>query len=775
MKKSFYRRHGLLILLISIISVPIVIFGAFSATNSNENIVSDWLPPHFEETKRLEWFVERFGSTEMMVVTWNGCRLDDHRVDQFAESLRSPTKVSKSTRLELFERVLTGPEMFRKLTAAPFNLKPSKALERMHGWLIGSDNKTTCVVAILNKHGEANRHRAVDWVYQCANEVCHLSREHVVLAGPAIDSVAIDRTSTGTIRPLNFLCWGICLVIAACAIRAPRIAMMMFIVALFCQYLSLALVYYSGEKMNSILFMVASLVFVLVVSAAVHIVNYYREAIERGGLEGAPGRAIVDARLPCWLAAGTTALGMASLTISHIKPIYTFGVYAALGVVCGLTVLMLVFPSWLERWPLRQWSQRQRSATPTRPDGGPWRIWANLVMRFHGSIAAMGVVFLAMTGWGLTRLTTTVNLHDMFSSNARVIRDYTWVQQHVGPMVPIEVVLRLPRADEARILDRMQLVERVRRSISDVDFVGATISAASFGPAFPLGKNVRSTIRRALVNRELERYRDTFKRVHYLKDDPGTGEELWRISVRVLAQKRIDYGALLDQLEQRIDSLLQQEVASNAGITDVRAMLCGSVPLVNKAQSQLLNDLRWSFVTAFVFVGFTMVVLLRSVLGGVLSMIPNIAPSVIVFGLMGWFDVVVDIGAMMTASVALGIAVDDTLHFIVWFRRGLAEGYDRYTAVRYSFQRCGTAMLQTSLICGFGLLGFTLSPFVPISRFSWLMAYMLFGAVVGDLILLPALLAGPLGRFFESRPKWQRMRIPLLRPTEKLQQVRTGT
>ena len=62
--------------------------------------------------------------------------------------------------------------------------------------------------------------------------------------------------------------------------------------------------------------------------------------------------------------------------------------------------------------------------------------------------------------------------------------------------------------------------------------------------------------------------------------------------------------------------------------------------------------------------------------------------SVIVFGIMGWADIVVDIGAMMTASAALGIAVDDTLHFVTWFRRGLAQNYSRRTAVLHAFQRC---------------------------------------------------------------------------------------
>ena len=780
MKKAFYRRQGLVFLLLAAISLPFVAFGAMSATNSNENVMADWLPPYFEETKRLHWFVDRFGTTEMLVVSWEGCTLDDPRVNQLVDSLKNPAPVSETKHLELFERVLSGPEMLRKLTAAPFDLQREEATERMQGWLVGPDHRSTCVVALLNEQGEAYRHQAVNWIYHNAQQQCGVPQDDLILSGPAIDSVAIDRTSTNTIRPLNFLCWGICMVIAALAIRVPRVAVMMFVVALFCQYLSLAIVFYSGEQMNSILFMVASLVFVLCVSAAVHMVNYYREAIDSHGLNGAPGRAVKDALLPCWLAAGTTAVGMASLTVSSIRPIYTFGVYAAVGVLCGLAVMMLLLPSWLERWPALKWARPsdRRAATSrswNRPDGGPWRRWADGVIRFHRPITMVSVICLIAAGWGLTRLQTTVNLHDMFNADAHVIQDYQWIQQHVGPMVPIEVVLRIPKSDDARMLDRMQLVECVRREIDQVDFVGSTVTAASFGPKFPSGGSVRNTIRRTLVNRELEKHRKTFKDAHYLYDTPH--EELWRISVRVEARKRMDYGEFLDYLQTRIDTFLTNLAEHHDNLPRVRATLCGGVPLINKAQTQLLSDLLWSFVTAFVLVGIVMVVVLRSVLGGVLSMIPNTVPSVIVFGLVGWFDMVVDIGAMMTASVALGIAVDDTLHFVVWFRRGLDRGYDRKTSVRYAFQRCGTAMLQTSLICGLGLLSYSLSPFVPISRFSWLMSFMFFGALAGDLIVLPALLASPLGRFFEARHtwRWQPILEPLWRPVRKLPQFGGGT
>ncbi len=127
-------------------------------------------------------------------------------------------------------------------------------------------------------------------------------------------------------------------------------------------------------------------------------------------------------------------------------------------------------------------------------------------------------------------------------------------------------------------------------------------------------------------------------------------------------------------------------------------------------------------------------------------MIPNVFPALVAFGVMGLLAVSVDIGTMMTASAAMGIAVDDTLHFLVWFRRGTERGWTARRSVRYAFHHCATAMLQTSIICGLGLLAFMASPFAPIARFGLVMALMLSLALLGDLVLLPAVLCSGLGR-----------------------------
>ena len=149
-----------------------------------------------------------------------------------------------------------------------------------------------------------------------------------------------------------------------------------------------------------------------------------------------------------------------------------------------------------------------------------------------------------------------------------------------------------------------------------------------------------------------------------------------------------------------------------------------------------------------------MIIALKSVRCGLLAMAPNLFPAVVVFGAMGWFDIPVDVGAMMTASVALGIAVDDTMHMMSWFRNGTgAGGQCAAEAVLGAFHHCGRAMVQTTLICGVGMAAFAISDFAPTRRFAWLMFLLLSSALVGDLIMLPALLASSLGRRLFPTPQ----------------------
>ena len=129
-------------------------------------------------------------------------------------------------------------------------------------------------------------------------------------------------------------------------------------------------------------------------------------------------------------------------------------------------------------------------------------------------------------------------------------------------------------------------------------------------------------------------------------------------------------------------------------------------------------------------------------------MLPNLIPVAVVFGAVSWCGIAIDIGTMITASVALGIAVDGTLHFSETFKHQVATMSRRKAAVS-ALAYCGPAVCQTSLVIGGGLIMLAWADLLLVCRFGWLMAAIVWAATLAGLILLPALLAGPLGAVLE--------------------------
>jgi hypothetical protein len=271
--------------------------------------------------------------------------------------------------------------------------------------------------------------------------------------------------------------------------------------------------------------------------------------------------------------------------------------------------------------------------------------------------------------------------------------------------------------------------------------LGGDASVATFLPRVSGSGSLRSTARRAVIRKKLGEDRQELIDAKYLADTPSG--EAWRISARVYGQPDFDHDRFLVQLQQQVDGVLA--IFREGGYEGISSTCTGVTAVVHGVQQSLLKDLYNSFLIALALVAVVMIFALRSVLCGLLAMIPNVFPTLLLFGWMGWTDQPVDIGSVMTASVALGIAVDGTFHFLKWFKHSMQQGMSQPEAISISFQHCGRALVQTTLICASGLLIYSLSGFLPVRHFSLMMIWMMLAALVGDLFLLPALLAGRLG------------------------------
>lgn len=737
------------ILVVSIIW-PFVGYAAKLAWDSNSNKVEDWLPQSFQETKDLYAFAEKFGSDEFLMISWKGCVLDDPRSSDLVELLRSPADDG----ITYFSMVSTGGQVIDSLLESNRQLEHKHALKKLSGIFVGFDKKQTCVVASLSSGGIRNRERAVQWARVAASRATKLGDEDIHIAGSTVDSVAIDEASRAYLVELNMLSSLTCLVILAISIRNVWLVGCVFLCAIFNEQLALAIIYITGGHVDSIQLLVANLAFVLSVSAGLHYLGYYRDMVHAGAPN--PAWAAVKASMsPSILAAVTTSLGFVSLCTSQIVPIRNFGFYAALVVPINaviVTSLLAIHATWASN---HNWCWRR--IKPVIDNTSHHARWPSKLVNFVGEapivIIVVWLLGVGAIGWGLKDLKTSVGTHKLLPPHSKLLSDYAWLEDNIGALIPVELVLRLPKEEvqegqqpKLRLIERMRILATLQDRLEHVADVKVTMSALNFISDLPKDGGIGNVAKRAVFDKLLSNSMQRFRDMRLLHDEGD--EQCWRLSGRVLASRPPDYEPMLKEISNLI-YFLKKDYPEIKLEVDVS----GGVPFVYRTQRQLLLDLISSFSSAFAMIAISMALMFRSISAGLVSMIPNVTPAAVIFGAMGLMQWEVELGTVLTASVIMGVCVDDTLHLISHFRMAREKGLPQKLAVIDALANCGGAMVQTALVCGLGMLVFSLSPFIPVARFAWLTFSLLMVGLLSDLVLTPAVLLTPLHHVFYREPR----------------------
>ena len=776
------------------------VWSSFEARKKASNRVIDWLP---QGTKELEVFLHRyqqhFVEGEYIMVSWKGGYIDDERLDIVAEILTAPLDDGSPP---YFARTMTTWSVIEELTDLPAQLSTEAAKNRLAGWLIGQDRRVACLVTVLDLRGWLYPADAIEFLFATIEQVTGLPRSDIYVAGPSIDSVAIDEIaarSQQTLLPLFLL---LSLFLLFCCLRHYFAAFIVFWVAIINEELAGTLLFWSGAHVDSVSLLTSALVYVLTISGGVHLINYYRKTLiemKPGEEHNAPMQTFHKAILPCSLAAFTTILGIGSLAISQMVPIRTFGIFASLTLFLGTVWFFLFILSVLQERPIWKWLpgtihcpfshdgshknplslwERVRvrvtclfAGSPPHPSPLPegegtvnetpkthsWERFGLLVFYWRFPITTLTFLSLLIFAFGIKDLRTSVSFHGLLPQDAKVLQDYRMLEDKIGGLIPIEVVVHFPdeNGENKRMLDQLYFVASLVGELRQTDNVDATISVLNFLPRLPEQySGGRAVSQRAMMDSMLNRSQDQLRELRFFNTVESGNTDAgyyWRISLRVSAQKRLNYAVLITDVQERLETVRQRR--ADMDVENVRFDVTGGVPLVFRAQEMLLWDLIYSFMMAFCLIAITMMIVLRGVVRGLLAMIPNLFPCVVVFGFLGLCGIPINMGSMMTASVALGISLDGTLHLLTWVNAGLRRGMNRKDAVIYAIQRCSTALFQTMIICGVGMLVFGLSEFVPVAQFSIMLCVLLMISLAGAIIVLPAILFSPLGRFFESSEK----------------------
>ena len=670
-----------------------------------------------------------------------------------------------------------GTELTTKIIALCKSIKGRASQEYPDGFPMVEDafikgGSPVAVVIDLSPTGKSNRHDAINDVFAAAEDVLiPVDTIHIggrPIGAETLNAEVIKSTWNTSVawwkvheRSIVLLSGLVGMVLSFITLRSIPLALMVLCVSYYTTAAAVALVPVTGGTMNMVLIVMPSLLFVLTLSGAIHLANYWRYA-QKHNMPNPVGHAVRMAATPCSLASVTTALGLISLMSSPLAPVRDFGFYSAMGCLLSLVMVLVALPSLLQIW------SGGAITSTTGQQGSILDEYSSFICKYHGYVHGFCWFLLIAAGSGLYYFQTETKVIRYFSPDARIVKDYNFLENNITGVNQIDAVIRFKmdeiikaeEADELNFLQRMEVIRRVEEKIRNHPEISGAVSLADFFPVDEPPAEDASFIRRTTYNKKVYTTQERIitgedknaQSFIVVADQPADlkkkgdqslcleGDELWRITAQASVTADNDYGKLVREMDEIIRSELKFHPYSSHFVT-------GMVPVFLRTQQAVLDSLIMSFALAYVMIAIVMMITLRSVSGGFIAMLPNLWPVGFIFGGLSWLGWKIDIGTMVTASVALGIAVDGTLHLITWFQDSLKAGTDRKTAIKKGLIHCAPAMVQTSMIVALGLLVLSPASLLLISRFGILMSALIAAALVADIVFMPVVLAGPLGAY----------------------------
>ncbi len=666
-----------------------------------------------------------------------------------------------------------GSEAVERIRDLALNLRDFPTTEEPDGRRLIADcffasGSPVALAVELTEAGEADLAEALASIRRAAIEV-GVPEDQLHIAGRQVASLELTSEVRRTVwnpqapwyrlpdRSVLLLACLVSVALSLYFLRSVGLGLLVVGTASFAALIGVSVVPLTGQPLNMVLIAMPVLLTVLSLAGAIHFANYWRHAAVESP-RTAVSRATLMARAPMLIATGTIVLGMLALACSHRLPVRQFGLFTAAGCLIGMVVVLYGLPALLQISGLR---------APDLVDVNDrtWATWATLLGRRPVSVTVGCSVLLIAGAAGLAQSRTGTQIVRSFPAESRLIRDLEFIEDHLSGVTPLNLVVRFtPEAQQqSRFLERVEIVRAVEHELRRHPDVTGALALTDFLPVQALPAADARRLERVTFNRrsnEMEeqvRAQPTGAARDFLAvaedgadlnlpGDQGLnrpGDELWRIALQLRLTPDADCGVVSRELNQRVQGVTRLHAGADHVLT-------GTALLFHQSQRAVLSSLIKTFVLASVLMGALLVWTLRSPLAAGLSMLTCLLPIGFVFGLASLCGERVDVGAMITAVVGLGIAVNGMLHLLTWFRDGLRRGRSRRRAMIEALAHCGPALWQSSLAVGLGLLMLAPAELQLISRFGWLMSAQIGATLLADLILLPALLAGPLGAMLQT-------------------------
>lgn len=429
---------------------------------------------------------------------------------------------------------------------------------------------------------------------------------------------------------------------------------------------------------------------------------------------------------PCFFAGLTTSVGFGSLVFSGIAPVIAFGWMMIIAMGFSIAVSLTLFPVILELLPKHK--QRKELAVFPALVGG----FARASLNKSALIGIVSVGILAASIVGILRLDVENSFINYFKDSTQIHQELAYIDQEFGGSTPLDLIYTTQDSsdnpDIVMTAHTVQMLQLIQHRMKEHEAVGRVLSAVNL-----------TDLARELNGAPLTEYELTT--AYWLMDESFREDLLGAFYDPESGQARIniwiqDLTTDLNRAQLLADIRTQM---SEMGVPESDYQLTNMFVLYQDILQRLFSSqiLTLGLVYAALFIVFLLI--FRSPRLALIALVPNLLPTLAVLGIMGWLNIPLDLMTITIAAIAMGIAVDDTIHYMHRFQLERAEhGYEE--AVERTHSSVGLAILYTSLliIAGFSMLAF--SDFVPSILFGLLTSMAMALALLVDLCLLPILL-----------------------------------
>jgi len=515
-----------------------------------------------------------------------------------------------------------------------------------------------------------------------------------------------------------------------------------------------------GWKVTVISSNFISLMLILTMSMNVHLIVRYRQ-LRRDDPDREQHELVMEMSkrmvLPCLYTALTTMIGFASLVVSGIKPVIDFGWMMTIGLGVTFLTSFTLFPAILILL------ERTKIPKAENPEVPATRMLARFTENHGGKVLILSVLLAFISAVGMSRLKVENSLINYFSDSTEIYQGLKLIDDKLGGTTPLDVILKFNDLKEYGAPDenvddgddefgdfddffgeeegnnndawftdyKMNRIKAVHDYLDALPAVGKVLSLASL---LRLAEDLNEgapfdAFELAIINKRAPEELKSSMLDPYISIDNNEA----RINLRIL-----------DSLEdlRRNDLLIQinEELQTKLGLEPDDFQVNGILVLYNNMLQSLFRSQILTLGVVMLGIALMLVVLFRSVSLAVIGIIPNLLAAAIILGLMGLLNIPLDLMTITIAAVTIGIAVDNSIHYIYRFREEYPKHKDYIKTMHYCHANIGRAVFYTAItiIVGFSIM--VMSNFIPTIYFGLLIALAMFIALLAVLTLLPKLI-----------------------------------